>query len=58
MGDVHAIPVGISFMGTKNTDARILGYGFAYEQASGVRIAPRYLESAEARPEIRDAMIP
>jgi len=58
MGDVHAIPVGISFMGTKNSDARILGYGFAYEQASGIRLAPGYLETAEARPEIREAMIP
>ncbi len=57
MGEVHGIPVGISFMGTKNADARILGYGFAYEQASGIRLAPKYLESAEDRPEIKKAMI-
>ncbi len=56
MGDVHGIPVGISFMGTKNADGRILGYGFAYEQASGIRLAPKYLESAETRPEISEAM--
>lgn len=56
MGDVHGIPVGISFMGTKNADGRILGYGFAYEQASGIRLAPKYLESAEARSEISEAM--
>lgn len=57
MGDVHGIPVGLSFMGGKDTDAAILGYGYAYEQASGIRLAPRYLSSAEDRPEIKAAMV-
>ena len=56
MGDVHGIPVGLSFMAGKNADADILGYGFAYEQASGIRLTPKYLESAEDRPEITAAM--
>ena len=56
MGDVHGVPVGISFMGAHGTDAALLGYGYAYEQASGIRLAPRYLPTAEARPEIADAM--
>ncbi|MGA1342476.1 MAG: amidase [Hyphomonas sp.] len=57
MGDVHGIPIGISFMGARNADAALLAYGYAFEQASGVRLAPRYLTSAEARPEIAAAMI-
>jgi amidase len=57
MGDVHGIPVGLSFMGGKDTDAAILGYGYAYEQASGIRLAPEYLNSAEDRPEIKAAMV-
>jgi amidase len=56
MGDVHGVPVGISFMGSRNTDAAILGYGYAYEQASGIRLTPKYLETAEDRPEIEAAM--
>lgn len=56
MGDVHGIPVGISFMGTRGTDAALLRYGYAYEQASGIRLTPRYLPTAEARPEIAEAM--
>jgi amidase len=56
MGDVHGVPVGISFMGGKNTDAAILGYGYAFEQASGIRLTPKYLETAEDRPELKAAM--
>jgi amidase len=56
MGDVHGVPVGISFMGAHGADGDLLRYGYAYEQASGIRLAPRYLPSAEARPEIADAM--
>ena len=56
MGDVHGIPIGISFMGAKDADAALLAYGFAFEQASGVRLAPRYLTGAEDRPEIAAAM--
>jgi len=57
MGDVHGIPIGISFMGARNADAALLAFGYAFEQASGVRLAPRYLISAEDRPEIAAAMI-
>jgi amidase len=56
MGDVHGIPIGISFMGAKDSDAALLAYGYAFEQGSGVRLAPRYLKSAEDRPEIAAAM--
>jgi amidase len=56
MGDVHGVPVGISFMGGKGADTAILGYGYAYEQASGIRLMPKYLETAEDRPEIKASM--
>ncbi|MBU3921109.1 MAG: amidase [Alphaproteobacteria bacterium] len=57
MGDVHGIPLGVSFMGGKNTDATILGFGYAYEQASQLRVSPHFLTNAEDRPEIAAAMI-
>ncbi len=56
MGDVHGIPIGVSFIGANGSDAAMLAYGYAYEQASQLRVSPRYLESAEDRPEIAAAM--
>ena len=35
MGQVKGLPVGLSFIGGKWDDARILSLGFAYEQARG-----------------------
>lgn len=40
MGQVGGLPVGLSFVGPKWSEARLLGYGFAYEQASKARRAP------------------
>lgn len=56
MGEVHGIPLGVSFIGAKGADAHILSYGYAYEQATLLRPDPKYLPSAEERPEIGNAM--
>lgn len=56
MGEVHGVPLGVSFMGARDTDAAILAYGYAYEQATGLRPDPKYLETAEDLPEIAAAM--
>lgn len=56
MGSVHGVPIGFSIMGAKDADADILSWGFAYEQASEMRVEPQYLPTAEARPEIAGAM--
>ncbi len=56
MGDVHGIPIGVSFIGANGSDAAMLAYGYAYEQASQLRVSPHYLKSAEDRPEIAAAM--
>lgn len=56
MGSVHGVPIGFSIMGAKDADADILSWGFAYEQASEMRVEPQYLPTAEARPEIAAAM--
>ena len=58
MGTVHAVPLGLSFFGAKDDDARVLSVGYAYEQATRHRVDPGYLADAEARPEIRKAMRP
>ncbi|MBL4870557.1 MAG: hypothetical protein JKX72_06350 [Robiginitomaculum sp.] len=56
MGDIHGLPIGVSIMGAKDTDAKILAYGYAYEQISNRRVEPKYLNTSEDRPEIKAAM--
>lgn len=56
MGEVHGVPIGFSIMGAKNADADVLSWGYAYEQASQMRVDPKFLPTAEARPEIAAAM--
>jgi amidase len=56
MGGVNAIPIGISFIGGKNTDAQVLSYAYAYEQYSMRRLKPQYLKTAEEIPTIANAM--
>lgn len=42
MGAVEGLPVGLSFIGTKWSDADMLAAGYAYEQASAKRVTPTY----------------
>ena len=56
MGDVHGIPIGFSIMSGKDADAAVLSWGYAFEQASQMRVTPQYLASAEDRPEIAAVM--
>ncbi len=43
MGWMSDLPVGLSFMGLPWTEAKLLGYAFAYEQATKHRQAPKFL---------------
>ncbi len=47
MGTMRGLPVGLSFMGARGTDAAILNAGYAYEQRARARVAPRYLPTAD-----------
>jgi amidase len=42
MGAIEGLPVGLSFIGTKWSDADVLAAGYAYEQASAKRVTPTY----------------
>lgn len=42
MGEVHGLPVGLSFIGTKWSEARLIGLAYAYEQASHVSLSPTF----------------
>lgn len=43
MGLVHELPVGISFIGRAWAEAALLGFAFAFEQATRLRQPPRFL---------------
>lgn len=55
MGYVSGLPVGLSFIGAKWSDGRILSLGYAFEQATKVRVNPTFPASVSARPEIAGA---
>jgi amidase len=46
MGLVDGLPVGLSIIGPAWSEARLLAYGYAYEQASHARQAPKYRDHA------------
>jgi amidase len=47
MGAVMGLPVGLSIIGPAWSEARLLGYGYAYEQSAKVKVTPRFLPSIE-----------
>ena len=52
MGAVKRLPVGLSFVGPAWSEARLLGLGYAYEEAAKVRLVPGVIPSIEEAPEI------
>jgi len=58
MGLVKGLPVGLSFIGPKWSDALILRLGYAFEQARGALPPPRFLRSIEESPEIAPHLQP
>jgi amidase len=47
MGAVMNLPVGLSIIGPAWSEARLLAYGYAYEQAAKVKVTPGFLPSIE-----------
>jgi amidase len=58
MGVVKGLPVGLSFIGPKWSEALLLNLGYAYEQARGPFPAPKFYRSIEESPEIAPALQP
>nr|QQZ52057.1 amidase [Phenylobacterium glaciei] len=50
MGYVSGLPVGLSFIGTAWSEARLLSLGYAFEQATKVRRAPTFPASVNGSP--------
>jgi amidase len=58
MGDVMGLPVGLSFIGPAWTEARLLGFGYAFEQAARIKLTARFLPSIESAPPIAPLLNP
>jgi amidase len=58
MGAVMGLPVGLSIIGPAWSEARLLGYGYAYEQAAKAKVTPRFLPSIEGGPPIAPLLEP
>jgi amidase len=46
-GDIRGLPVGLSFFGRPFSEGKLLGFAFAFEQATRHRKPPRYLPTVE-----------
>lgn len=55
MGLTSGLPMGLSFIGAKWSDGRLLELGHAYEAASRARVAPEFRATVDAGPGIEGA---
>jgi len=58
MGLVKGLPVGLSFIGPKWSEALLLSLGYAYEQARGPFPTPKFYRSIEESPDIAPLLEP
>jgi amidase len=58
MGLVGGLPVGVSFIGEAWSEAKLLGFAYAYEQRAQARRAPTYLETIGDSDAFRTALNP
>ena len=58
MGAVKGLPVGISFIGPAWSEATLLGYGYAFEQASHLRLTPTLQPALESSKTVAPLLMP
>ncbi|MGC1300861.1 MAG: amidase [Caulobacteraceae bacterium] len=58
MGYVHGLPVGLSFIGPAWSEARLLRFGYAFEQQVHARLPPDFRPSVENDPAIAPLLAP
>ncbi len=58
MGLVFGLPVGLSIVGPRWADAKVLSFGYAFEQKLGLTLRPSYQASARTVPDNVDLFAP
>jgi amidase len=58
MALIKGLPVGLSFMGPKWSEARLLSLGYAFEQARGPFPTARMYRSIEESPQVAPLLLP
>lgn len=59
MGSVRGLPVGLSFIGPRWSEARLLALGYAFEQAApDMKVTPTFAHSVEERPDVAPLLVP
>jgi amidase len=58
MGEVFGLPVGLSIVGPQWSDAKMLQFGYAFEQKLGFRPRPTYQATTHTTPAIEDLFKP
>ncbi len=58
MGDVAGLPVGLSFIGPKWSEHRLLVFAFAFERQSGVTPAPTYADTLPTSASLQSLLLP
>ncbi len=58
MGDVDGLPIGLSFIGPRWSEQRLLEFGAAWEAAARIRQQPRYLPTLPETPAQRALLLP
>lgn len=57
-GDASGLPIALSLIGPAWSEAKLLGLGFAFEQATRARREPEFLPNVAARPDVSRALDP
>jgi amidase len=58
MGDIRGLPLGLSFIGEAWSEAKLIGFAYAYEQRTHARKAPTFRPSVETEPAVQKALSP